>query len=309
MNFERSAENPNVLQLRYRDEEGKLNSLRAEELAQALQGLSELVSDYARAGALGEGPPPEVRIEPTKEGSFIVEAYLSWGLDWETTANIITTVAPPTGGLSWLISTATKSMRAKPADVQYLDDGRVNLTWTDGETQVIPGAAWEELNRESRRKRRKKQLRKIMAPLSDDADVLEIRSGTDAEVSTEDPEFVATKDDYRVAVQETPDTEESTDVFDTEVQVEALDFTTDGKWRIRLAGGSRQAFMDDEEFRKKIDGGLPISKEDTFRMQIRVDSVMKNERRRNEYTIEKVLKHTRRSDDDDDTSAPIASEA
>lgn len=309
MHFESNGKEPTLLQLKYRDEEGKLGSLRAEDLAEALRGLSGLVHDFATAGALGDGPPPEVRVEPTKEGSFIVDAFLSWGLDWETTANIVTTVSPPTAGLTWLVSATTKSMRAKPADVEYLDGGRVKLTWTDGETEVVPAAAWEELNRGAHRKRRKKQLRQIMAPLSHEADLLELRSGTESEVATEDPEFVATRADYRVVALDTPEVEDSCEVFEAEVQVEAVDFTSDGKWRIRFEGGSRQAFMEDEGFRKRIDNGLAIGKEDTFRMRIRVEGVMKSQRRRNVYTIEKVLSHTPRSDDDDTRSAPPTPEA
>lgn len=301
MEIKQDPETQNILQLRYKDAEGQLESLRADELAEALQGLSDMVSDFARAGAFGEGPPPELRVEPVEEGSVIINTFLE--VDWAMTADMVTSLSP-IGGLAWMIKSATKSMRARPADMEYLDSDTVKLTWSDGEVETIPARAWEELNRASRRKKHKRNLRKIMAPLSDDADFLEIRSGSATEVAHEVPQFIATRDDYRVVAYEEPDSDEATEVFDVETQVEAIDFEPDGKWRIRLAGGTRRATMEDEDFMAKIDRGLPIGKDDIFQMRIRVDSVTKNERRKNDYAIVKVLSHTQRSSSDDNTSAP-----
>lgn len=65
------------LKLRFAGEEGDgnaLHELRASHVAEVLQGLVGLSSDFAKAGAFGDSPvSAEVLVRPRREGSFVIE--------------------------------------------------------------------------------------------------------------------------------------------------------------------------------------------------------------------------------------------
>jgi len=53
---------------------GALHELRASHVAEVLQGLVGLSSDFAKAGVFGDGPVgSELLVRPPKEGSFLIE--------------------------------------------------------------------------------------------------------------------------------------------------------------------------------------------------------------------------------------------
>src|SRR5690625_1439989 len=144
------------------DENGvKLQELRASHVAEVLQGLVELSSDFAKAGAFhDEGPiASEVLVRPAQEGSFLLEVVRVVTDNWE----IATVAGVPSIGT--IVHWATRSMRAEVKDFSHLDNGNVKVVWQDDTAEEVPVAAWNELQK--RKPRRKKQLRKIMAPLSD----------------------------------------------------------------------------------------------------------------------------------------------
>ena len=141
-----------------------LHELRAAHVAEVLQGLVGLTSDFAKAGVFhDEGPAQsEILVRPPKEGSFLIEVLRVYTENAEVVKTTGAYGVPTIGTILWW---ATKSMRAEVKDVTYLDNGNVKLAWQDNTVDEVPAAAWKEL--QTRKRRRKKQLRQIMAPLSD----------------------------------------------------------------------------------------------------------------------------------------------
>lgn len=138
-----------------------------------LQGLVEFTGQMAAAGLFGDGIPPEVRVRPTQEGSFIIEAVLHWtAANPEVAAGV---VMPPAAGLVVALRAAVRRLRAAPSDFDYLPNGNVKIRWGDETVDEVPQGVWNELNKN--RRRRKRTLRKLLGPLGHDADRLEVRDG------------------------------------------------------------------------------------------------------------------------------------
>lgn len=111
-----------LVQLRFADEAGQIQDLNAAELAEVLQGLVEFTGQMARAGLFGDGPPPEVRVRPPQEGSFIVEALITWAVaNPEAALGMAMTAG---GALTKALEFAIRKMRGvQVADFDYLDNG------------------------------------------------------------------------------------------------------------------------------------------------------------------------------------------
>lgn len=271
-----------------------LHELRAADVAQVLQGLASFVSDFDKAGAFhDEGPADSVMlVRPPQEGSFIIEAIRMAGENWEGVAAV--TGLP---SVATLINLATKSMRAEVQDFEHLENGNVKIMWQDDTVQEVSRPVWEELNK--RKHRRKKQLREIMAPLGDDRvstlDVSGAPSSEDEQTPPSD-EFVLTRADYD-SVAPTDEVEESEETFEVDAQMQAIDFGDPTRWKVRAAGQTRKATVDDADFLRRVAEGLAISSSDIFRLRIRADKIVKNGRARTTWTVLKVENHRRRAGD------------
>jgi hypothetical protein len=193
---------------------------------------------------------------------------------------------------------ATKYERAGVKDFTYLDNGSVKVIWQDDLAEEIPREAWEELNK--RKHRRRKQLRQIMAPLSDtrveELDVAVIPSVPEQQAP--EPIATLTRDDLN-AVQPLDDVEESSEFLDLEAQLAAVDFEDPTKWRVKAAGKTRSASVEDEEFLGRVSNGLAIRSTDIFRVRIREDVTTTNARSSTKWTILKVESYRRASHDDE----------
>lgn len=287
-----------ILTLRFvgEDSEGHpLHELRAAHVAQVLEGIVGLAGDFGRAGAFGEGPPPEVLVRPPSEGSFVIEVVNWFG---ENKDLIAAGGVPSLGSVLWW---ATKSIRADVTDFDYLDNGNVKVKWTDDTADEIPRAAWAELNK--RQRRRKSQLRKILAPLSD-GEVTALKVSEADETVVKRPgdapeEFTLERVDYHLARPE-DEVEEAQRVFESEAQMSAIDFESAERWRVRTAAGSRSVTVEDSGFLARVDRGLAIHKDDIFTLSIREDSVTKNGQTRRTWTVLEVKGQRKRSGDVDD---------
>lgn len=290
-----------VVQFRYLDREGDLSELGARDVADVLEGLVELNGEFGRAGMYGSAPAPEVRIRPLREGSFIIEAVLQWTQQNHEAIGAISEMGGTGALLVTGIRALTKSARAQPKDVEEFGDGQVKVTWQDDTVSTIPVKAWDKL--QSSRKKTKKALSKIMAPLGDEADELQVRSGstdeTTQEIEQSPVDLELRRDDYRVAIHEEDDTQEDTREFSTEGVLTTIDFSPDGKWRIATTEGTRQAAIEDESFLRRIDQGLALHKTDIFTFKIREDVTVKNGRTSTAWTIVEVQGHRRGVHDDD----------
>jgi len=295
MVIENVEESGDSLTLRFagENEDGtELHELRAAHVAEVLQGITGLAGDFTRAGAFGNALDSEILVRPAREGSFIIEVVR---FAQEHHEAIVGT--PTLGAVLWW---ATKSARADVKDFEYLDDDMVKVIWQDDTVAEIPRTAWEELNK--RKRRRKRHLRQILAPLSDDrVQSLEVFDVPEEPgLPTSPPgEFTLTTADY-IAAQPTDEVSETFTIFETEAQMSAIDFDSPEKWRVKTTAANRLATMEDADFLLRVDRGLAIHKGDIFRLKIREDVLEKNGQTRRTWTILQVLSHRRSANDDDD---------
>lgn len=285
------------------DESGNaLHELRAAHVAEVLQGLVGVASDFSKAGVFHANGPDgsEVLVRPAQEGSFVIEVVRVVSENWDTGETAAAALGVPSlGSIIWW---ATKSVRATVKDFGHLDNGNVKVIWQDDTAEEIPLAAWQELQK--RKPRRKKQLRQIMAPLADrQVTALDLEPPTSVEPDeTETPPqpFVLTRPDYD-AVRPVDDIVEEETIFEAEARMSAIDFDDSTRWRVTAQGRTRSATVEDREFLGRVTRGLPISKDDIFQVRIREDAVTKNGSTRTSWTVLSVDSH-RRADRGDDSS-------
>lgn len=283
-----------VLRFMGESEDGiELHELRASHVAEVLRGLVGISSDFEKAGVFHDDGPSssEILVRPPQQGSFLLEVVRVITENPEATAKVVAATGAPT--LSTIIWWATKSVRAGVKDFSHLDNGNVKIVWQDDTADEVPRHAWEELQK--RKRRRKKQLREIMAPLSDPR-VEEVELSAPEEASKPDDNTVDTftleRDDYEAA-KPNDEIEEDVEFLDVEAGMSAIDFDDPTKWKVRTRDEKRTATVEDEEFLGRVAGGLPIRKSDIFRLHIRQDSVRKNGRTRTKWTVLAVKSHKR----------------
>ena len=295
-----------TITLRFAAEDGSdadLHSLRAADVAQVLQGLAGIVGEFDKAGVFHEEGPADsqVLVRPAKEGSFIIEAFRVASENWEMVAAGSSVIGIPS--IAKIIEWSTKSMRAQPMAAEHLDNGNVMITWQDDTVEEVPKKAWDELNNQGHKRRLKKHMRAILTPLSDErVETLDITGGQPpaddvAEAPVPDS-LVLRREDYDNAAP-SDDIAETTDTFDALAQMQTIDFNDPTKWRVKAAGRTRKAEVQDKDFLQRVANGLPISNTDTFQLKIREDRIEKNGRSRTKWTVLKVESHRRTAGDDD----------
>ncbi len=294
-----------LVQLRFADEAQQIHDLNAAELAEVLQGLVEFTGQMSRAGLFGEGPPPEVRVRPAQEGSFVVEALLQWaGQNPEAALGMALTAG---GAFTKALDVALRKLRGvQVTDFEHLDNGNVKLQWRDQTVDEVPASVWNELK--GQKKRTKKTLRKILAPLSDQADRLEVRQGDvrneTRQLLEEAPAIVSDRNDYRAAAAEREEEEERSRTFDIEARLRSIDFRQGEKWRVQTAEGTRRATIEDEDFLRQLDAGLALHKNDIFEVTIREVATTRDGRTTRDWALTKVTRKRRGGDDVDTAPSP-----
>lgn len=280
----------------------ELHELRATHVAEVLNGVAGLVADFDKAGVFNpDGPADsEVLVRPAEEGSFLIEVVRVAAEIWEVAAPAAAAGGAPTIGT--LIWWATKSVRAEVKDYSHQDNGMTKVIWQDNTVDEIPRAAWDELQK--RKRRRKKQLREIMAPMNDprvEAVTVESEPESPEENPTDDDApgtFTLTKPDFDAAAP-SDEVEESSDTDEVEAQMSTIDFDNPSRWKVKTKLATRTATVEDADFLASVAGGLAIRKTDIFRLRIRADKVTKNGRTRTHWTVLQVMSHRRSASDDD----------
>lgn len=288
-----------ALRFEGREEDGsELHELRAAHVAEVLQGLVGLSSDFAKAGVFADGPAgSEVLVRPAEQGSFLIEVIRVVQDNAATVAAAATAAGVPT--LSQIVWWATREARADVEDFEYLANGNVKVSWQDKTSEEVPEKAWRELQKRSRR--RKRHLRQIMAPLSDERVTsleVEAQPASGAAAPSGAQPFTLVRSDYD-AVRPEDEIDERENTFVTEAQMSAVDFDDPAKWRVKTPTAKRAAIVEDEEFLRLVKGGLAIRSTDIFKVRVREDTVIKNGRTRRKWTVLKVEEHRRAAGDDD----------
>lgn len=294
-----------LVQLRFSDDDGNIRDINAAELAEVLQGLVEFTSSLAKTGMFGHGMPPQVRVRAPKQGSFIVEAIVQWaGENPEATIGLATTAG---GAVVQGIHVGIKRLRGvEPSNFEYLENGNVKVQWPDNTVDEVPSETWKKLKELKRPTRR--ALRKILAPLGDDVDRVEVRDGsaeeTTEQILADQPQVVATRNDYLTAVAEVDEVNEDTSILEVEGQLGSIDFRPGQKWRVQTPVGTRMATMEDEAFLLALDRGMALHKNDNFRLRIREDRTVKNGRTSKEWAVVRVERTRLEGADDEGSTDP-----
>ena len=189
-------------------------------------------------------------------------------------------------------------------DFSELEGDTVKVNWSDDTVDEIPLRAWTELNRAPRKNKR--ALKKIMAPMSDEATVLEVRAGR-VDESTEDlladvPDAISDRMDYRVLAAEPDEIEERLNVFDAEAELLSVDFRPGQKWRVGTPHGERSVEIEDMDFLRSLDHGLALHKGDLLDVTIRETVTVKNGRTTTEWVVTHAALKRRRGDTGDDAA-------
>ncbi|MEE6295222.1 hypothetical protein [Georgenia wangjunii] len=294
-----------MIQLRYGDEQGEYHDINARDLAEVLQGLTTLVSDSAKAGVFGEGPPPEVRVRPLKEGSVAVEAVLQWAVDNPEYGAI--GLGGIFGGAGWalkvFIGAAIKRLRGRPEAVEQLDSGSYLVTWPGGSVEEVPEDVWKILNKPSKRTR--KAMAQLQAPMSEDASFMEVRAAdrdADSRAILETPTDVrAEKRDYYAAAATEPERDPLEVTHeDIEAQLGAINFRDPTKWQVAALGRTKKATIADEKFLASVERGTQYGKNDIFRVTLVETTQVREGRNRIDWTLTKVVRTRRGADDDEE---------
>lgn len=299
-----------VVQLHFEDEAGALHDLSAAEMAEVLQGMVEFTSQMAKAGLFGEVVAPEVRVRAPKEGSVLLETLIHFTQSepW-TAAGVYASAGVAVGAkLGGAVTVAARVLRGNQvSDFDYINDGRdVKITWSDTTVDEISAEAWGELK--TQKKKTKKALSKIMAPLGDDVTSLGIRSAgagetTDDVLATE-PNVVFDVADYREAVAVVPDPEDEVSIFEIEAMLASVDFREGKGWRVEFQQGTRRTQrsveVEDRAFLRSLDQGRPLHKNDILNVKIREVVKGRNGRKTTDWAIIEVLSQRRGGGEDED---------
>jgi len=272
-----------VVQLRFSDSDDNVRDISAHDLAQVLEGLLEFSRELSKSGEFGDGPSPQIRVRAPKEGSFVLEALVWVQENPITSAGLglvgvaASAAAKEMGGaagkaMSTAIGVGIRKLRdEKPVSSELLESGDVALTWPDQTQSVIRPETWSKLQGMKRPTR--KALQKLLAPLGNDADRLEVRDASVNE-STEEilstpPDAVAGPGDYLTASIEPEEEYTRERVFETEATLGTIDFDNSQNWRvITTKEGTRKARIDDRDFLLRLDRGEAIHKNDIFWLKI-----------------------------------------
>jgi hypothetical protein len=223
--------------------------------------------------------------------------------NWDTAKTVGTAAATVTGipSLGSIVWWATRSQRADVKDFSYLDNGNVKVTWQDDTAQEIPADVWKELQKRPRR--RKKQLRQIMAPLADarvtELDVASPPAADQPALKDKATQaFVLKRADYD-AVRPDDDIKQSTRTFETEAQMSAIDFDDPTRWRVKTKDQTRNVTVEDDHFLGQVAQGLAIRQQSIFWVTIREETTVKNGRKRTKWAVEHVRRLRREVSDNE----------
>ncbi|AMS02184.1 hypothetical protein FDI84_gp31 [Mycobacterium phage Pipsqueaks] len=173
----------------------------------------------------------------------------------------------------------------------------MKITWQDDTAHEVSPAVWQELQKRTRR--RKKQLRQIMAPLADPrVTELDVAGPPDQPAEPAEPPrmFALNRADYDAARPE-DEVEETSQTFEVEAQMSAIDFDDPTRWRVKTTSGTRNVTVEDEKFLGRVARGLAIRQQDIFWLEIREDAIVKNGRTRTKWVVTKVENHRRVASD------------
>lgn len=288
----------NVLTLRYGDDESSMDTLLAADLATVLDGLRELTEVFAKSGGFDDETviAPELRVYPPKQGSFLLDVVMEYSQDYlSRNSDELTNMG--VGGASGMFllyyQARVKAAKTLATAQTKNDDGNYTITFSDGSTLDVSPTVQKAFN--AAPKKSKRALRKLLTPLSDDADYLEVTAPTSPE-----PPVRAEKATYEALLPEDDeqDNEPASYTLDITTPITMADFKQPVQWRVKIPNvGFRKAYLLDTSFKKRV------GPDDEFKLRVQVDPVQSGNGYKDKYSIIEVLEHIP-GDTDDNPSSP-----
>jgi len=275
------------------------------DLAPALLALGELFTE-ASTMLYPDRPPVALDIHATRRGSFDVDLILkaaegAWdaaelfGSDGlSALVNLKEIILGGSGAVSlvefikWLRGRRIESVEEAPTEKEELEPGEVRVTVEDGKTSIeVP----HEVLRLHKSISVRSNAKEVVRPLE--------REGVDRFKATADAEVTVTvgKEDLPAfnAIEPPGEEEELQDTErDTTVQIVAIAWNEDNKWRFSEGGAdaSFYARIEDPAFWDGIDKGAEaFRKGDLLKCSLRTVQRKVDERLEVEYQIVKVYDH------------------
>lgn len=261
------------------------------QIAPALLATADLVREAHRLLEV-DGPVPQVDIQATRPGSFIVDLLVAdpklpqqvLNLLTSRTATASVNLGTMVGFVVWSFGTVKSLRNRKITRTEEVRPGLVRLTLENGNTLEIPPETLRlTLDAEYRR-----HLRAVMQPLADQAGV------TSLTVTTEDrAETVASQD---VPAFEVPPAL-AEDLGESEVTVVLrpvnVAFTEGNKWRFNDGETTFYADIQDLSFLQEIDLGVrKFAKNDLLRVRLRTRQTRGTDGQlHTERTVVQVIEH------------------
>lgn len=288
----------NVLTLRYGDDESSVDTLLATDLATVLDGLRELTEVFAKSGGFDDETviAPELRVYPPKQGSFLLDVVMEYSQDYlsrnsDELTNVGVTGA--TGTFLLYYKARIKAAKTLPTAQTKKDDGNYTITFSDGSTLDVSPAVQKAFN--AAPKKSKRALQKLLTPLSDNTDYLEVTSPASSE-----PPVRAEKSTYEALLPDDDDQNNAPASYtlDVTTPITLADFEQPVRWRVKIPNvGPRKAYLLDSNFKKRV------GPDDEFKLRIQVDPVQSGNGYKDKYSIIEVLEHIP-GDTDDNPSSP-----
>lgn len=286
-----------IFQMRFKDSDGGDTYLSAWELAASIEGVAGFAEQLAKKGVFGEGIKPEVQVRPMKEGSFVVDFVIPALAEHALDA---IPVAVGAAGMLFYdqIKAGINNIKGIPvADFDLVSDDFIKVTWKDGEATQVHKDVWDEF--QNMKKRTRRNLEKIIAPLSSSADTVEFRGGSPSEDAKEimesKPIAAVTSKEYQEVVSAPQEVQEYDREFIAEAKFESVDFRPGGKCRIASTAGRRMVTIEDDNFQSLLDSGLKIGKDDLYEVTIKETVTVKSGRSTTSWVLTNI-RRTKKGD-------------
>lgn len=261
------------------------------QLAPALLATADLMREaHALLGV--QGPVPDVHVQATRPGSFIVDLLVADPKLGQQIVDFLTSRTVQAGvTLDAMVMFGVQSFQLvtwlrnrKIARTDEIVPGRIRVTMADGSTlEVAPETLRLALDAQYRR-----HLQAIVRPLAAQAGVTGLTvSGEDASVTVTEPDAPA----FEVP----PGVQQDLGVSDTEVVLRPVNvaFAEGNKWRFSDGDTTFYASIQDRAFMQNVDlGAERFAKNDMLRVQLRTQQTRGTDGDlHTERTVVRVLEH------------------
>lgn len=294
-----SAQNAEVLQVRYRDADNSLHTLDVDEMITVLNGLRELSNATLPSRFKGHVLTNALAVRPPKEGSFALELLVTpEAFDTVTAAGSYFSAE----ATSFAVGLGLQKLADRLAPVFDRKKRKIEASKVTEEgmsVAVVEGHGWVKMPTETlamvkdNPHKLNRIIRKILDPLAHEATELEIRvadpNATTEEILRTPPLATFTREDLHAVEAELQASLETVDTFETLAVFTKVDRKDPSHWKIEAEGQKRSVTMADREFLYLINEGEKISLKSRYRVKIEETRTVKGGRTNTSWAVVEVM--------------------